>query len=250
MNSQSVHSIGSDLSSRWLAEPAADRNGAHTSESPVHRNSGKHSVTDGCRFSSEAARGPLVGSLSAGTPGRRGTDRPTGATPPPGSLDCMGKRIEEPVGLTRLGWREWVKLDEWSVPHIKAKVDTGARTSSLHAFDLEHFDREGQAWVRFAVHPWQASTADTVVVEAPLVESRTVKSSTGTAQRRPTVRTRLTVAGHDLEAEVTLTNRDDMGFRMLLGRQALRKRFLVDPGASYLGGRPPKAIRRQNRQTT
>jgi len=146
-----------------------------------------------------------------------------------------------------LGWREWIALPDWGIDHLKAKVDTGARTSSLHAFDLEWFDRRGEPWVRFQVHPWQRSTSDAVTVEAPVVATRDIKSSSGVVDHRPVVRTTLTIAGTPTPAESTLTRRDEMGFRMLVGREAIRNRFLVDPGVSYLGGRPAKTIRRRNR---
>jgi hypothetical protein len=146
-----------------------------------------------------------------------------------------------------LGWREWVALPDWDVTHLKAKVDTGARTSSLHAFGLEWFDLHGSPWVRFEIHPWQRSTADSVVAEAAVVATRDVKSSSGDVEHRPVVHTTLLLAGRSVTAEVTLTRRDEMGFRMLVGREALRSRFLVDPGVSYLGGRPDKSIRRRNR---
>ena len=148
---------------------------------------------------------------------------------------------------TTLGWREWVALPTWNVAHMKAKVDTGARTSSLHAFGLEWFDRDGSPWVRFDVHPWQRSTADSVVAEAAVVATRDVRSSSGDVEHRPVVRTSIVLAGHAVSAEVTLTRRDEMGFRMLVGREALRHRFLIDPGVSYLGGRPDKSVRRRNR---
>ena len=148
-----------------------------------------------------------------------------------------------------LGWREWVALPDWGVDHVKAKVDTGARTSSLHAFDLEWFDRLGEPWVRFEVHPWQRSTSDAVAVEAPVVATRDIKSSSGTVDHRPVVRTTLAIGGTPVPAEITLTRRDEMGFRMLVGREAIRNRFVVDPGVSYLGGRPAKTIRRRNRAT-
>lgn len=146
-----------------------------------------------------------------------------------------------------VGWREWVALPEWGVPAIKVKVDTGARTSALHAFDISTTEREGVTWARFAIHPWQGSRADEVVVEAPLVERRTVRSSSGTARVRPVVQTTVELAGQVVPIEVTLTRRDEMGFRMLIGRQALRRRFVVDPARSYLGGRPPQQVRRRNR---
>jgi hypothetical protein len=149
-----------------------------------------------------------------------------------------------------VGWREWVSLPEWGAPHVKAKIDTGARTSSLHAFGLEWFDRGGTPWVRFEIHPWQRSTSDAIVAEAAVVATRDVKSSSGDVDHRPVVHTSLVLAGRELTAEVTLTRRDEMGFRMLVGREALRHRFLVDPGVSYLGGRPDRSIRRRNRGDT
>lgn len=149
---------------------------------------------------------------------------------------------------TTVGWREWVSLPDWSVDYLKAKVDTGARTSSIHAADLEWFTRADAPWVRFEIHPWQRSSADCVVVEAPAVDARAVRSSSGDAQRRPVVRATLVVAGRTVTTEVNLTRRDTMGFRMLLGRQVLKQNFVVDPRRSYLGGRPPKSVRSRNRR--
>ena len=154
------------------------------------------------------------------------------------------RRRDRPV----LGWREWVTLADWDVAHLKAKVDTGARTSSLHAFDLEWFQQGATPWVRFEIHPWQRSTDDAIVAEAPVVSTRDIKSSSGVVDHRPVVRTTLAIGGHAVDAEITLTLRDEMGFRMLVGREAIRNRFLVDPGVSYLGGRPPKDVRMKNRR--
>lgn len=147
-----------------------------------------------------------------------------------------------------VGWREWVALPDWGVEHVKAKIDTGARTSALHAFGLEPFRRDDEEWVRFHVHPWQRSAADDVPVEAPLIGRRSVRSSSGVSNMRPVVRTTVELGGRSLAIEVTLTRRDTMGFRMLIGRQALRRNFVVDPAASYLGGRPPLEMRRRNRR--
>ena len=138
-------------------------------------------------------------------------------------------------------------MPDWDVAHLKAKIDTGARTSSLHAFGLEWFDRHGNPWVRFEIHPWQRSTADAVTAEAAVVATRDIRSSSGDVEHRPVVHTSIVIAGRSVTAEVTLTRRDEMGFRMLIGREALRKRFLVDPGISYRGGRPDPSIRRRNR---
>lgn len=138
-------------------------------------------------------------------------------------------------------------MPDHGVEWIKAKVDTGARTSSLHAFGVEAFTRDGAPWVRFEVHPWQRSTGDAVTVEVPVLDQRWVRSSSGERERRHVVSLPVRVAGATTTVEVTLANRDAMGFRMLLGRQAIRQQFLVDPGRSYLGGRPPKATRLANR---
>lgn len=149
--------------------------------------------------------------------------------------------------LTTAGWREWASLPAIGVPWIKVKLDTGARTSALHAFDLEEFTRDGVEWVRFGVRPWQDSDEDAVVVESPVHDRRQVRSSSGHVNERIVVLLDLVLHGRQVSAEVTLTNRDEMGFRMLVGREALRGSFLVDPGASFLGGRPPRPVRRQNR---
>lgn len=154
---------------------------------------------------------------------------------------------ELPAPTTTLGWREWVGLPAWGVVHVKAKVDTGARTSALHAHDLATFTRDGQPWVRFAIHPFQGSDRDAVAVEAPVAEEREVRSSNGEADLRPVVMTDVVLGGRTRSIEVTLTQRDAMGFRMLVGREALRGTFLVDPGKSYLGGRPQRPKRRRTR---
>lgn len=157
----------------------------------------------------------------------------------------MSKR--PPAVKTVLGWREWVALPDWNVEAIKAKVDTGARTSALHAFDLETFDRDDARWVRFAIHPWQRSARDELVVEARPIDHRTVTSSSGTRTKRPVIKVPIVLGGRTVDVELTLTRRDDMGFRMLIGRQALKQGFVVDSAVSYRGGRPSSEIRRRNR---
>lgn len=138
-------------------------------------------------------------------------------------------------------------MPDAGVPWIKAKLDTGARTSSLHAFDIEEHERDGEAWVRYSVHPWQRSVADAVVVESRVHDRRVVRSSSGHQQHRYVVLLDLELVGRRVTAEITLSRRDEMGFRMLIGREALRQDFLVDPARSYLGGRPPVSTRRRNR---
>ncbi len=154
---------------------------------------------------------------------------------------------ETPHSNTIVGWREWVSLPAVGVPWIKAKLDTGARTSSLHAFDLVEVRRGGIAHARFGIHPWQDSHDDAVVVERPIHDRRSVRSSSGHAEERIVVLLDVVLQGRTVSAEVTLTNRDDMGFRMLIGRQALRQGFVVDSARSFLGGRAPRGIRRRNR---
>ena len=145
------------------------------------------------------------------------------------------------------GWREWISLPGLDVAWIKAKLDTGARTSSLHAWDIEEFERDGEAWLRYTVLPWQASDEDQLRLESPLHDQRAVRSSSGHAEERHVVTMEIRLLDRVVTAEVTLTNRDDMGFRMLVGREALRRGYLVDSSRSYLGPRPPLALRRRNR---
>lgn len=136
-----------------------------------------------------------------------------------------------------MGWREWVGLPELGIAHIKAKVDTGAKTSALHAYYVEHFERDGRPWVRFGVHPLQASLEPAVDCEAPVKDVRRVTDSGGHAEMRPVIETTLLVNGREFRIELTLTDRETMLFRMLLGRKALKRRFVVDSGKSFvLGG--------------
>lgn len=139
-----------------------------------------------------------------------------------------------------IGWREWVALPVFGVRTIKAKVDTGARTSSLHAFDLESFKRGKKEMVRFKIHPEQRSSKREKTVEAAVHEWRRVRSSSGEAELRPVILTTIEIFEESWEVELTLTQRDAMGFRMLLGRQAVRGHIIVDPGRSYLNGRRSK----------
>lgn len=147
-----------------------------------------------------------------------------------------------------VGWREWVGISNLGVEWIKAKIDTGARTSSVHAFAIEEFERDGVDWVRFELHPWQRSADDAVQVAVPVHDRRLVRSSSGHAEERYVVMLQLRLLDRTVPAEVTLTRRDAMGFRMLIGREALRQGFVVDAAASYRGGKPPRAVRRSNRK--
>lgn len=150
------------------------------------------------------------------------------------------------VEPTVVGWREWVSLPQAGVAAIKAKIDTGARSSSIHAFDLEPFERDGAEWVRFSIHPWQRSHDDVAVLELPVLDRREVRSSNGQVEERWAVALDVVLAGRSITTVMTLSNRDEMGFRMLIGREALARGFLVDSARSYLGGRPKRAVRRKN----
>ncbi len=133
-----------------------------------------------------------------------------------------------------IGWREWVGLPDLGVNRIRAKVDTGARSSSLHAYQVEILESDGSPVVRFR------PTRDAAPVETPLLRHKTVRNPGGRSETRPVIGTRLRWNGRLWRIEINLTNRDEMGFPMLLGRQAIKRRLLVDPGRSYLGGEDPK----------
>lgn len=148
----------------------------------------------------------------------------------------MAQRKERARPL--IGWREWVRLPDLADHPVKAKVDTGARTSTLHAFDLSVGERNGKPWVEFEVHPIQRSRLHAAQVACPVVAFKQVRSSTGHSERRPVIATPISVGDRTFEIDITLTARDEMGFRMLIGRAALRRRFWVDPGRSFLHGDP------------
>ncbi|MEQ8636224.1 ATP-dependent zinc protease [Gimesia maris] len=150
----------------------------------------------------------------------------------------LQKEKRRKTGLPVIGWREWISLPDLGIESIKAKVDTGARSSSLHAYDLHQFERDNEKWIRFKVHPVQRKTREVVVAEARIFEFRSVRSSSGKASLRPVIVTNIELLGVSWPVELTLANRDEMGFRMLLGREAFRRRFLVDAGKSYYGGKP------------
>ena len=144
-----------------------------------------------------------------------------------------------------IGWREWVALPQLGIPSIKPKIDTGARSSSLHAVDVEEFSRGDKIFVRFRVHPNQRNSKGTVTAEAQVLEYRNVKSSSGQKSLRPVIVTEIEILGQRWPIELTLADRDEMGFRMLLGREAIRGRFLVDAGSSFYGGKPMKKKRKK-----
>lgn len=140
--------------------------------------------------------------------------------------------------LPVVGWREWAALPGLGIDRIKVKIDTGARSSALHAYDIRLVESQGRQRVRFRVHPVQRDAHVEIECEAPLLDERWVRSSTGKSTLRPVVLTDLQMGGRRWPIEITLIRRDVMGFRMLLGRQAVRRRYLVHAGRSFLLGAP------------
>jgi len=146
-----------------------------------------------------------------------------------------------------LGWREWIELPDMKLGPIKAKVDTGARTSCLHAFELEPFTKDGQPWVRFKVHPIQKDDSLVVDCEAPVSDERPVTDSGGHTEQRYVICTRMRVGAWEESVEMTLTGRDNMRFRMLIGRTTMKAGgFVVNPALSYQAGRKRKNKLKRN----
>lgn len=145
-----------------------------------------------------------------------------------------------------LGWREWVSLPSLGLGQVKAKIDTGARTSSLHAFELRDFHDNGIHKVEFKMHPRQRDRDKVIVCVADIVDQRTVTDSGGHREKRWVIETTIGLGQHVWPVEMNLTSRDDMLFRMLLGRTALKGRALVDPSRSYLIGKRKKKKLKQS----
>lgn len=142
-------------------------------------------------------------------------------------------KIRQPKSI--IGWREWCAFPALALPGVLAKVDTGAKTSSLHAFGIRPHATQAE-WLTFWVHPVQRRKQPTIECHARCIDYRKVTSSNGKSERRPVIETTIELGGQSFQTEITLTNRDEMGFRMLLGRQSMKGRFIVDPAQSYCCG--------------
>jgi hypothetical protein len=147
--------------------------------------------------------------------------------------------VKSAHGYPIIGWKEWLALPDLGIPAIKAKIDTGARTSSLHTFSIEEYIVNGLAMVRFGIHPLQKRRDVELFCEAPVVDHRRVKDSGGHSEMRHVIETTAVLGSRRWTIQITLTNRDGMMFRMLLGRAALAGQFIIDSGRSYRGGRRP-----------
>lgn len=147
--------------------------------------------------------------------------------------------------LVCLGWREYLSLPDLGILRIKAKVDTGARTSSLHVDDYQLFTQDGQDWVRFSITP--STTKPAITVACPVSDTRNVTDSGGHTERRIFIRSTLHLAGVEADIELNLARRHRMRFPMLVGRTAMQGRFTVDPSNSYLHKRAHAALHAQGR---
>lgn len=141
-----------------------------------------------------------------------------------------------------LGWREWLALPDLGIPAIKAKIDTGARSSALHAASVDSFHREGREWVRFTLHPARERQDILVEAEAPVAARRVVSDSGGHRESRLFIETTVRAGTESWPIEINLTNRETMLFPMLLGRTAMKGRIRVSPDLSYLLGRPSEGL--------
>ncbi len=176
-------------------------------------------------------------------PSRRILRRGNESSWPPSRLGYLPRVNATASSPLLLGWREWLAIPELGISRIKAKIDTGARSSCLHTCGLEIYESpSGEPRVRFSVHPLQKLPSPLVECDRPLVGRRTVRDSGGHEELRPFVRVPVALGPCAWEVEFSLTNRDNMKFRMLLGRAAMKGRFVVDPSLSYQFGKPPRQL--------
>lgn len=148
-----------------------------------------------------------------------------------------------------VGWREWLSLPQLGIERIKAKVDTGARTSAIHAFEVDPYQKDGKTWVKFGLHPNQGETDTVLWCEAEVIDERNVTDSGGHTEKRYVILTELRLGTRTWPIEVTLTNRDNMLFRMLLGRTAMTAgNIVVNPALSFLAGQSSDGAKEEPRK--
>ncbi len=155
----------------------------------------------------------------------------------------MPKTTKPKTAQQAVGWREWVALPDIGIDEIRAKIDTGARTSAIHAWNIERVERDGLPWLRFDIIPSTARGSRRVACLSPLVDERDIRNSGGAVERRFIIVTMLRLGGAEWTVELSLANRDEMGYRLLLGRTALSRRVIVKPGSSFLLGKPAQTIK-------
>jgi len=144
------------------------------------------------------------------------------------------KKKEKPL---EIGWREWAELPSLCDRRILAKIDTGAKTSAIHAYRIREVEIDGRAHVEFRLHPVQKRRQPEIRCVAPVHDKRVFRSSNGAEQERIVIVAKLRLGGRERLIELSLANRDDMGFRLLIGRDALRKNVIIHPARSFLLGR-------------
>lgn len=152
------------------------------------------------------------------------------------SAGKRGRRKKKPAPAL-IGWREWVSLPDLGAARIKAKVDTGAKTSAIHAFRVRAVKRDGVEYAEFFLHPEQKRKTPEIFCAAPVIGRRSIRSSNGRVEKRLIIRTRLRIGEREFPIDLSLANRDAMGFRLLLGRDAFKKKFIINPGASFVLGK-------------
>lgn len=146
----------------------------------------------------------------------------------------MTKTESKPIEKMMIGWQEWCALPELKLPKIKAKIDTGAKTSALHAFNIKVKTEQGQKFVYFDIHPHQGDSKGSIACKAPVIDQRYVMSSNGHRERRYVIQTQIRLGTESWPIELTLSRRDPLKFRMLLGREAMQQHVIIDPAKKLL----------------
>ena len=155
----------------------------------------------------------------------------------PSTFEGPVKKKKRKRLLPLIGWREWAAFPEIGVDRIKAKIDTGAKTSAVHAFRIRVVEKNGGEWAEFRLHPVQKRKTPEIKCAAPIIDRRRIRSSNGAVEERLIIRTTLRLGEREWPVDLSLAARDEMGFRLLLGRDALRRKFMIDPSASFLLGK-------------